>query len=104
MNGHIRLADFGSCLRLMEDGTVRCFPPSPCCQRSRGSRANTPQLDLTSSSPLGGVGLGFRQLSDGSSVAGPSCGLTPALSINGRLVDRLVNASLVLLKKKNHTG
>lgn len=22
MNGHIRLADFGSCLRLMEDGTV----------------------------------------------------------------------------------
>lgn len=29
MNGHIRLADFGSCLRLMEDGTVRRFPPSP---------------------------------------------------------------------------
>lgn len=23
MNGHIRLADFGSCLKLMEDGTVR---------------------------------------------------------------------------------
>ena len=23
VNGHIRLADFGSCLRLMEDGTVR---------------------------------------------------------------------------------
>lgn len=22
MNGHIRLADFGSCLKLMEDGTV----------------------------------------------------------------------------------
>lgn len=25
MNGHIRLADFGSCLKLMEDGTVRFF-------------------------------------------------------------------------------
>lgn len=23
VNGHIRLADFGSCLRMMEDGTVR---------------------------------------------------------------------------------
>lgn len=23
MNGHIRLADFGSCLKLMDDGTVR---------------------------------------------------------------------------------
>lgn len=22
VNGHIRLADFGSCLRMMEDGTV----------------------------------------------------------------------------------
>lgn len=31
VNGHIRLADFGSCLRLMEDGTVRRFPASPCC-------------------------------------------------------------------------
>ncbi|XP_014902111.1 serine/threonine-protein kinase MRCK beta [Poecilia latipinna] len=25
VNGHIRLADFGSCLRMMEDGTVSCF-------------------------------------------------------------------------------
>lgn len=25
MNGHIRLADFGSCLKLMEDGTVSFY-------------------------------------------------------------------------------
>lgn len=25
MNGHIRLADFGSCLKLMEDGTVNKY-------------------------------------------------------------------------------
>lgn len=27
VNGHIRLADFGSCLRMMEDGTVRTTLP-----------------------------------------------------------------------------
>lgn len=28
MNGHIRLADFGSCLKLMEDGTVSFYHPA----------------------------------------------------------------------------
>lgn len=32
MNGHIRLADFGSCLRMMEDGTVSvCVGGSCAC-------------------------------------------------------------------------
>lgn len=29
MNGHIRLADFGSCLKMMDDGTVSVHPGHP---------------------------------------------------------------------------
>lgn len=38
VNGHIRLADFGSCLKLMEDGTVS-FSPLPSCQRPASRRS-----------------------------------------------------------------
>ena len=62
MNGHIRLADFGSCLKLMEDGTVGFFffffttlllKPPPV--QSKHTRAFTDLLVNPWGSPRRGV-------------------------------------------------
>ncbi|CDQ84977.1 unnamed protein product [Oncorhynchus mykiss] len=43
MKGHIRLADFGSCLKMMQDGTVSNTDPRPHTPDPPRTRPTTPQ-------------------------------------------------------------
>lgn len=57
MNGHIRLADFGSCLRLNNSGMVRTLP-----QVGQGTRGRTHSQGLEGTRPTAG---GLRLLAEG---------------------------------------
>lgn len=46
MNGHIRLADFGSCLKLMEDGTVSFYHTAADASSSRPKQTYHSFTDL----------------------------------------------------------
>lgn len=81
MNGHIRLADFGSCLKLMEDGTVSfSHPAANASSGRRGLNAHRACLLVCQVQSSVAVGTPdyispeiLQAMEDGKGKYGPEC-------------------------------